>query len=218
VLKQHVETVDEYLAAIADRVKTHPRVLELGAGTGTASLLLRKRIPGARIVCSDISLPRMQTLMPRMAELVGVSCDDIDLVENDFSYPLPFEDDSFDIILFDGALHHSRNIWTTLEECRRIVAPNGAVAAIREQYLAPLTFNFAIDRLLNTPEVKAGVAENAYLRKQYEYYFRAAGFDPTFYRVSPGKWKFLAPFNGIAFSKWSIWATISNHGSSGHQS
>jgi ubiquinone/menaquinone biosynthesis C-methylase UbiE len=160
----------------------------------------------------------MKTQMPRMGELIGVSCEDIDLVESDFSYPLPFESGSFDVVLFDGALHHSRNMWTTLEECRRIVSPGGAVAAIREQYLAPLTFNFAIDRLLRTPEVKAGVAENAYLRKQYEYYFRATGFDPTFYGVSPGKWKLLAPFNGIAFSKWSIWATISNHDPSRHHS
>jgi hypothetical protein len=88
-----------------------------------------------------------------------------------------------------------------------VLRPAGAIAALREQYLAPLTYRFALDRLLRSPEVRAGVAENAYLKEQYAYYFRATGFDPIFYGVRPTRrWLFVSPLNGIAYSKWSVWA------------
>jgi hypothetical protein len=75
--------------------------------------------------------------------------------------------------------------------------------------LAPLTCGYALNRLLQSHEVQAGVSENAYLKEQYAYYFRANGFEPRFHRVSPSaKWLLLSPLNGIAYSKWSIWAPL----------
>jgi hypothetical protein len=100
-------------------------------------------------------------------------------------------------------------MWLTLSECRRVLAPDGAVAALREQYLAPLTAGYALKRLLRTKEVQSGVAENAYLKDQYAYYFLANGFTPQFHGVTPGaQWRLLSALNGLLFSKWSIWAPV----------
>jgi ubiquinone/menaquinone biosynthesis C-methylase UbiE len=138
-----------------------------------------------------------------------VNGDGIELAECDMSSKLPFDDSQFDIVVFDASLHHSCNMWLTLSECKRILAPDGAVAAFREQYLAPFSAGHALKRLLQTKEVQSGVAENAYLKDQYAYYFLANGFSPQFRPVTPGvKWRLLSPLNGLLFSKWSIWAPV----------
>jgi ubiquinone/menaquinone biosynthesis C-methylase UbiE len=211
----HVETVSRYLDAVVPSLQRHLEgknsvdIAELGAGTCLTTLMIRKRFPTARFTCLDISLSRMQALIEESAALLGTHHEGIELIEADFSNALPLDDTRFDIVVFDSALHHSRSIWTTLRECKRILRPNGAVAALREQYLATLTSSYVLRRLLRTPEVQAGVAENAYLKAQYAYYFRAAGFDPKFYSVAPRRhWPLFSSLNGIVYSKWSIWAPL----------
>ena len=212
-IAEHVAIVQSYVDAVAGPLselagRPNVRVLELGAGLCLASLLVRQRIPHARLTCLDISMHRMRSLAEPMANRLGTSTEGLEFLEGDFTFDLPFAAGEFDLVLFDAALHHSRDIWKTLGECHRVLASTGAVAALREQYLPPLTFRYALDRLLRSPEVKAGVAENSYLKEQYEYYFRANHFEPRFIPVTPGwKWRLLAPLNGVAFSKWSVWAT-----------
>jgi ubiquinone/menaquinone biosynthesis C-methylase UbiE len=168
--------------------------------------MFKREFSNAHFACLDISLSRMQTLVGPTAERCGISPEGITFHEGDFTHALPFEDGAFDVVLFDAALHHSRSMWATLEECYRVLGADGAVVAMREAYLANLTSRYAMRRLRDSPEFAAGVAENAYLKEQYDYYFRALGFEPTFYPVTPGRWALLSPFNGLVFSKWSIWA------------
>ena len=212
VLVTYANLVAEYLDPIWPRLqdlaaRRNPlRIIELGAGTCMASLIIRKRLPAAEFTCLDISLPRVEKLIAAAAAALGSDCKGVHLVEADFSDRLPLNDAQFDVVLFNAALHHSRNIWMTLDECQRVLAPEGAVIALREQYLAPLTYGYALRRLLRTPDVAGGVSESAFLRAQYEYYFLAAGFDPLFHAVNPGRFRMLWLLNGLAFSKWSIWA------------
>ncbi|QOZ52014.1 class I SAM-dependent methyltransferase [Bradyrhizobium sp. CCBAU 53338] len=215
-IRSHLDVVKSYISAVSDPLEKfyrsrggNVRFAELGAGTCLTSLSLRKMYPQASFTCVDISLSRMQLLLGKAASLVGVSPEGIELTECDMSNRLPFENKQFDIVVFDASLHHSCNIWLTLSECRRILAPDGAVAALREQYVAPLTASYALRRLLRTQEVQSGVAENAFLKEQYAYYFAANGFVPAFHSVTPGvHWRLLSPLNGLLFSKWSIWAPL----------
>lgn len=209
--KGHIDTVRSYLDVLSSRLKarsTKQDVLELGAGTCTGSLLLGEKVRIGRHVCADISISRMKALAPRVAGMIGATPGPMEFLGADFSGPLPFKEGEFDIILFDGALHHSCNMWQTLSECRRILRSGGVLIATREQYLTPLLAGPLLRRLLRSPEVLAGVAENSYLRAQYEYYLRASGFHPEFLPVSAAlPSRLLAPLNGIIFAKWSIWAT-----------
>jgi ubiquinone/menaquinone biosynthesis C-methylase UbiE len=216
LIEQHLEVVRSYIAAVAptldefcSRRNGEIRFLELGAGTCITSLSLRKMYPKAAYTCADISLSRMKQLIGNSAEMVGVDSGGIELVECDMSNKLPFGDNQFDVVAFDASLHHSCNIWLTLAECRRVLSRDGAILALREQYLAQFTGSYALRRLLQTEEVKAGVAENAYLKEQYAYYFQANGFAPQFRSVTPNAlWRLLSPLNGWLFSKWSIWAPL----------
>ena len=181
------------------------RALELGAGSCMLSLLVSKLPFVSQIDCLDISSARMKTVLPLANKLVAGTPEKLTLHEGDFGGPLPFPDQSYDLILFDASLHHSRSIWRTLMECRRTLRPGGLVVAQREQFLGLLTYSIKLRRLLRTEEVRAGVSENAYLRSQYDYYFRACGFEPRFLGVAENTLqRLLLPANGLVYSKWVI--------------
>ena len=213
-LQEHSATVRKYVNAFAGRLDAFGtnralRVLELGAGSCVTSLLLSSRSDVQAIVCVDISSRKMQEVLPTSIRAVGLcSPEKLTLVEGHFDARLPAEAEEFDVVIFDGALHHARSMWFILEECRRVLRPGGVLIAQREQYLGAVTAGLKLSRLLQTPEVKAGVSENAYLRSQYEYYLRAVGFDAvTFLPVAETSFQKAFGFlNGLIFSKWVIWA------------
>lgn len=195
---------EDLLAWFGSRSGLH--ALELGAGTCCLSLLV-SNLPVAAIDCLDISRGKMEGLVATSSRLLPSRPEKLRFHRGDFGAQMPFADASFDLILFDAALHHSRSIWNTLGECRRMLRPGGMLIAQREQYLGALTFAPKLRALLRTPEVRQGVSENAYLRHQYEYFFRANGFDVTFKPVAETTLqKLLRPLNGLIHSKWVILA------------
>ncbi|MDD5249253.1 MAG: class I SAM-dependent methyltransferase [Rhodocyclaceae bacterium] len=190
--------------------KTAIRVLELGAGTCSLSLLISRLAFVGEISCCDISIERMKASLPFTATLVPCESSKLRFVQGNFGEALNFEDGYFDLIVFDGALHHTRSMWATLSECSRIMDGNGLLIAQREQYLGLLTAHLKLKQLLRTDEVRNGVSENAYLKEQYEYYFRATGFNVNFLPVAETLTQsLLLPFNGYLYSKWVILATKS---------
>jgi ubiquinone/menaquinone biosynthesis C-methylase UbiE len=184
------------------------RALELGAGSCSLSALVCRLPFIESVTCQDISLRKMQTLAPQVFEMAGTDIAKATFDQGDFGQGLPFQDSSFDLILFDAALHHTRNMWLTLADCRRVLTRGGMLVAQREQYLGAWTANAKIRKLLNEDDVKAGVSENAFLRCQYDYYLRVSGFEPRFIPVSEnGLQSLLRPLNGKLLSKWVICAT-----------
>lgn len=181
-------------------------VLELGAGSCTASLAYSSLDITKQIICADISIRRMEYCVPKVAPFViGCKPEKLSFLQCDFSHSIDVDDATVDVIVFDASLHHTRSMWLTLEECFRVLKPNGLLVAQREQYLGLLTYALKLEQLLLTPEVLSGVSENAYLRKQYEYYMRANGFQPQFI-AAPETFlqKLLFPLNGLVWSKWII--------------
>lgn len=209
-LDRHEAMMREYQASFKPRLVQYAakrggiRTLELGAGTCTMSLML-SREPWIRSMhCSDISATRMGVLAERIAERVGGTTENMTFSEADFTNPLAFSDRSFDVIFFDSAMHHSRNMWTTLRECHRVLNDGGLLIAQREQYLGLLTYGPILRRILRSRQVRDGVTENAYFKEQYNYYLRATGFHPSFVPVSHGRLRYIAPLNGWVHSKWTI--------------
>lgn len=185
--------------------RTGLRVLDLGAGSCTTSFILSKEPFVGEVAAADISAARLETMSKETHLLVGGEPAKLSFHEIDFNLALPFADDSFDIVVMDAALHHSRNIWETLTEIRRVLKPGAMFVAQREAYTSPLTNRITFRRLLASPEVAAGVSENAYLPSQYDYYLRANGFEPRFIPVYETlKHRLLFFLNGIVFSKYNI--------------
>lgn len=181
------------------------RALDLGAGSCTTSLLLSREDFVSEIVAADLSVVRMQELAPRIQALFGGNFDKLTFQAANMNEPLAFPDNHFDLIIMDAALHHSRNIWATLSEVRRLLKPGGFFVAQREAFTSPLTNRITFRRLLASPEIAAGVSENAYLPSQYDYYLRVHGFEPRFIPVYESlKFRLLFFLNGIVFSKYNI--------------
>jgi ubiquinone/menaquinone biosynthesis C-methylase UbiE len=185
--------------------KKNIQILEMGAGSCTLSLLISKYKFVSKVVCYDISFERMKSIVESNAKNIDSDFSKLEFVEGDFSNIIPFDNDCFDIILFDASLHHTRSMWNTLDECRRVLKKGGVVIAQRETTLGMFTSKIKMKRLLETEEVKMGVSENAYLKEQYEYYFRANGFSTKFISMAETfMQKLLLPLNGFLFSKWII--------------
>jgi len=183
-------------------------VLELGAGTCCLSLLLSNFAFVKEICCLDISFKKMQDLLPLSIKQIASFPEKLRLIQGDIGETLKFDDHSFDLVVSDAALHHSRSVWRTLSESGRVLKSNGMLVCQREAYLGLLTSGWKLDKLLKSDEVQSGVSENAYLKKQYEYYFKACGFDVRFLPVAESVLqRLLSPLNGWVYSKWVILAS-----------
>jgi ubiquinone/menaquinone biosynthesis C-methylase UbiE len=99
-----------------EEVEGPQRVLDLGTGTGAAAFLAARRFPQAQVVGVDLSpemLGQARALTP--PELAGrVRFEAADASR------LPFEDDSFDLVLLS-------NMIPFFDELARVVAPGGHV-------------------------------------------------------------------------------------------
>ena len=126
------------------------RSLEIGAGTGyfTLNLALAGRIEHA--TCTDIS-PGMLTALSANAERLGL---DVDTVACD-AEELPFEDDSFDLVLGHAILHHIPDLQTAFGEFFRVLAPGGTLVFAGE----PSRIG---DRIAAVPKCAAVVAAPAW--------------------------------------------------------
>jgi len=208
-IKERVPLIRSYTDSFADMIRPGSRSLELGAGSCLMSMLLGGRL--GEIHCADVSEKFIREISTRCADVLGFDHKKLNLHAFDMSARFPFPDASFDVVMFDSALHHAPVIWNTLRECRRVLRPDGLLIAQREQMLAPLDF-WQIGRLLTQEEAAAGVFENTYPRRVYGYYLRACGFEPKFVPVAEHStsWKKrlamrAAPFlNGLLWEKWTI--------------
>jgi ubiquinone/menaquinone biosynthesis C-methylase UbiE len=98
------------------------RSLEIGAGTGYFSLnLLQDGVIGAA-TCTDISPGMLETLERNAAQL-GL---DVETAACDAA-ALPFEDESFDLLLGHAVLHHLPDLDRAFSEFWRVLAPGGTL-------------------------------------------------------------------------------------------
>jgi ubiquinone/menaquinone biosynthesis C-methylase UbiE len=100
----------------------YARSLEIGAGTGYFSLnLLQDGVIGAA-TCTDISPGMLATLEGNAAtlglEVETAACD---------AAELPFEDESFDLVLGHAVLHHLPDLDRAFAEFERVLAPGGTL-------------------------------------------------------------------------------------------
>jgi SAM-dependent methyltransferase len=96
--------------------------LEIGSGTGYFSLNLLQDGVIRSATCSDIS-PRMLETLEGNAERLGL---DVETAACDAA-ELPFEDESFDLVLGHAVLHHLPDLDRAFAEFFRVLAPGGTL-------------------------------------------------------------------------------------------
>jgi SAM-dependent methyltransferase len=100
------------------------RSLEIGAGTGYFTLHLLAAGVAEEAVATDIS-PGMLEALRRNAERMGLG-DDVETATC-AAEELPFEDESFDLVLGHAVLHHIPDLQRAFAEMRRVLRPGGTI-------------------------------------------------------------------------------------------
>ena len=100
------------------------RALDIGCGTGSLTLLLRKLHPGVAVVGLDPD-PKALAITTRKAERAGLALQ----LDQGFSDRLPYPDASFDRVFSSLMFHHlqSEEKAATLREVRRVLKPGGSL-------------------------------------------------------------------------------------------
>lgn len=76
----------------------------------------------------NIGCGRCVYKVPNVINVDAVKNDGINLVQNlDGSKPLPFEDETFDLIIANHVLEHLPNWWETFKEMARVLKTNGII-------------------------------------------------------------------------------------------
>lgn len=98
------------------------RVLDLGCGTGTLALMVKRAQPGVQVVGIDPD-PEILARARAKARDAGVEIQ----LDQGFSTDLPYEDEAFDAVLSTLVLHHltGPDKRRSLTEIARVLRPGG---------------------------------------------------------------------------------------------
>lgn len=100
-------------------------VYEYGIGGGSDLMSYLRR--NNRVWGTDIVPENVETSRKRLSEAGFKEGTDFNLVLLEDSYPLPFEDDFFDIASSHGVLHHIINPDPVVKEIHRVLKPGGLI-------------------------------------------------------------------------------------------
>jgi SAM-dependent methyltransferase len=134
-------------------------VLELGAGQGWASTLLKRLVPDARVIATDIS----EFAIASVPEWERVWSAKLDGYYACLSSGTREPDASLDLVFCFGAAHHFSDMAASLREIRRILKPTGAALFLYEPscpaYIHPLA-KWRVNR------IRPAVPEDLLIRRQ----------------------------------------------------
>ncbi|MBI5226930.1 methyltransferase domain-containing protein [Candidatus Micrarchaeota archaeon] len=151
--------------------------LDIGVGKPWTSRHLAKK--GAHVIATDILED----------DKIGLGVADL-YMRNDGTYfervlsdmnALPFQDGTMDVVLYQGALHHSLDLWKSLTEADRVLKKKGHIILSNEG-------NGGIfSRESVGKPTEDGINEHNYKNIRYVYYLKKLGYKvrtyqyPTFY-------------------------------------
>lgn len=146
------------------------RILDVGAGQGWASRFFAAK--GCEVIATDIVADEWYGLGRSWAimEHAEVSFEPM-LADGE---NMPFPENYFDYVFFQGALHHFTDFKRVLVQVRKILKPGGRVIAAGEPSIAIFSSEAAVQATLE--ETEAGIIERRPSPYGYHQAMRQAGF------------------------------------------
>jgi ubiquinone/menaquinone biosynthesis C-methylase UbiE len=118
---------DRFVAIAGRDGWPYGRALEIGAGTGFFSLNLRQAGVLSEVSVSDIS-PGMVEAAKANGRRLGF---EVEGRVGDAEH-LPYDDDSFDLVVGHAVIHHIPDVELALRECLRVLRPGGRIVIAGE--------------------------------------------------------------------------------------
>jgi len=118
----HQQVLGKITKLLGSNPGPYAHSLEIGSGTGYFSLNLLQTGVIQRATCTDIS-PGMLTTLEQNAKDLGL---DVETAACDAA-ELPFEDESFDLVLGHAVLHHLPDLDASFREFHRVLKPGGMI-------------------------------------------------------------------------------------------
>jgi ubiquinone/menaquinone biosynthesis C-methylase UbiE len=118
----HQQVLGKLTKLLGPRPGPFGDALEIGAGTGYFSLNLLQTGVVRRATCTDIS-PGMLATLEHNADELGL---EVETAACDAA-ELPFEDESFDLVLGHAVLHHLPDLPRAFAELARVLRPGGTL-------------------------------------------------------------------------------------------
>jgi ubiquinone/menaquinone biosynthesis C-methylase UbiE len=130
------------------------QVLEIGAGSGATAAQLLAVNEAITVTATDFDQTMVAVMERRLAAFGSrVNVRQADATE------LPFEDDSFDVVISCIMLHHVGDWRGALSECARVLQPGGLLIGCDLIDTLPLRLLHRIERAQITPANLGGIDE-----------------------------------------------------------
>jgi ubiquinone/menaquinone biosynthesis C-methylase UbiE len=124
----------EYTEKLSSRSFERGRILDVGCGFGGTAIALAQAFPNAEILGVDLSDPLLQ-----IADQTAKAADLQERVtfEKEDVHRIPYEDDSFEVVLNIGMVHLVDDPIKMLDEMERVLVPDGFlfIADLRRSWL-----------------------------------------------------------------------------------
>ena len=159
----------EGLARHEAMIRNAGTILELGAGEGWLSCILKRKNPSATIVASDISWDGIAS-NHRWAKVLAAQPDAVLACR---SYEIPLADSSVDLVIVFSAGHHFGAQRRSLAEIYRVIRPGGAAVYMHEPTCPALLHKIAYRRV---NAKRPAVVEDVLRFKKIAELGRSAGF------------------------------------------
>jgi ubiquinone/menaquinone biosynthesis C-methylase UbiE len=134
VLKMYKNAYDLSIQKVRSVLSPDQQVLEIGCGTGIISLGIAPYVE--RVIATDIS-PQMISVAKSKAESSSVSNVDFRICDG---YAVPYDDESFDVVLLFNTLHVVKDPAALLHEAYRLLKPAGHLVSATDCYAEPVPF------------------------------------------------------------------------------
>jgi SAM-dependent methyltransferase len=145
-------------------------ILELGAGQGWATCIVKRLFPDAKVVASDLS-PDALASAETWVEVIGAAPDATVACR---SSEIPYGDESFDLVFCFQSAHHFGPLEPTLSEARRLLAPGGVALFLHEPSCQRYVHRLAARRVRAR---RQAAPEDVLVYTEVERLGREAGFD-----------------------------------------
>lgn len=127
-------------------------IVELGAGQGWASCIVKHLFTDSTVYATDLCPDAIKSL-PKWEKIFNVTIDKSYACK---SNELPFENDSIDLTFCFQAAHHFSEQKSTIQEIHRILKPGGVCLYLREpscrKYIYPLAYKRVNNNRPTVPE------------------------------------------------------------------